>query len=161
MKCIGIRVEPTEIYYSIIEFENNGFKFKNQKLILPKALKRDTPRLLSYIRTSLFSIICEYDIKNAGIRTAEGSAKNLNIFRINIEGVVQELFADSTIQNYVAGTYTSFASRIGTTSTIVKENCDGKRNDLQIAGWEKFNKSFRECIFAALSSAQYRFEVIQ
>lgn len=61
MKSIGIRVSPKCIFYSIVEVENGGFKFNSEKLFVPQST--DFPFTLSFIRTNLFSIIQEYNIK--------------------------------------------------------------------------------------------------
>ncbi len=157
MKSIGIRVEPSEIFYVILEIEDGGdFKFSPQKLVLPKAFNDDIPKQLSFIRTTLFSIICEYDIQYAGLKTTEGLAQTPSIFRMNIEGVIQELFADSTIKTYFTGTYTSIAARIKNKSTTIKESCKGENNILRIDNWSKLNQKHRECVFTALASTNYQ-----
>jgi hypothetical protein len=157
MKSIGIRVEPTEIYYVILEMESEGnFRFSPQKLVLPKALNDDTPKQLSFIRTTLFSIICEYDIEYAGLKTTEGSAPTPSVFRMNIEGVIQELFSDSTIKNYFTGTYTSIAARVKSNSTTIKESCNGENNILGIDNWGNLNQKHRVCVFSALAATNYK-----
>lgn len=150
-KGIGIRVTPSEIYYTVVtESESNDSSFVNEVLTVPKAL--DVPRQLSFIRTTLFSVICEHHITEAGLRTAEGSAQQANIFRLNLEGVIQELFSNSTITSYFTGTLTSMAARLGTTNTLLKQCCEGKTNSYNVEGWEKFNKNHRESYLAAISA---------
>lgn len=157
MKSIGIRVEPSEIYYVILEREVGGnFSFSLQKLVLPKALNDDIPKQLSFIRTTLFSIICEYNIQYAGLKTTEGLAQTPSVFRMNIEGVIQELFADSTIKTYFAGTYTSIAARVNNNSTTIKESCKGENNILGIDIWDNLNQKHRECVFSALAATNYQ-----
>ncbi|MDQ8092541.1 MULTISPECIES: hypothetical protein [Bacillus amyloliquefaciens group] len=157
MKSIGIRVEPSEIYYVILELEDGGnFRFLPQKLVLPKALNDDIPKQLSFIRNTLFSIICEYDIQYAGLKTTEGLAQTPSVFRMNIEGVIQELFADSTIKTYFAGTYNSIAARVSNSSTTIKESCKGENNILGIDNWGDLNQKYRECIFCALAATNYQ-----
>ena len=100
MRYIGIRVTPNDIYYSIIEGKENSFNVISiSNIKIPKALK--VPERLSYIRNLLITIIEQYSIQYAAIRVIEGSAMgNVNgsiLFRVNLEGVVQEVFADSTI----------------------------------------------------------------
>jgi hypothetical protein len=156
MKSIGLRVEPSEIYYVILELEDGGnFRFSTQKLVLPKALNEDIPKQLSFIRTTLFSIICEYDIQYAGLKTTEGLAQTPSVFRMNIEGVIQELFADSTIKTYFAGTFTSIAARVKNNSTTIKESCKGENNILGIDTWGSLNQKHRECVFSALAATNY------
>ncbi len=147
MKSIGIRVEPKEIIYTIMS--EDGFSI--QSLTLPKALNNDVPRQLSFIRTTLFSLICEYQIEYAGLRTAEGNAQTLNLFRINVEGVIQELFSDSTVKKYFAGTLTSIGSRLGKKSTEIKDCRDGKFNFFNVEGWDRLNPKKRESYLAALA----------
>jgi hypothetical protein len=164
MKAIGIRVEPTEIFYSIVTINDQNpkrFEYVFQKITLPLALNNDIPRQLSFIRTTLFSIINEYNVEFAGIRTAEGSAKTPNVFRMNIEGVIQELFSDSSIKRYFAGTFTSMASRMSSTSTKIKECCDNNENLLRIRDWKKINKKFKESLFAALASIDYQLDEVK
>ncbi|WP_223592766.1 hypothetical protein [Neobacillus bataviensis] len=159
MKAIGIRAEPTEIYYAIVETnpeDPTDFRYSLQKLKLPIALSNDIPRQLSYIRTTLFSIICEYEVSYAGLRTAEGSAQTPSIFRMNIEGVIQELFSNSTIKKYFTGTFTSIAARVNSTSTEIKNCCKGKTNLLNVDKWNNINSNHRECLFAALASINYK-----
>ena len=84
--AIGIRVSPKEIYYTIFKYdEQRNLDYFNESLIIPKAL--DIPRKLSYIRTTLYSLICEYGITNAGLRIVEGNSNNNDPFRINVEGL--------------------------------------------------------------------------
>lgn len=162
MKSIGIRVEPSEIYYVILEIEDEKkFQFATHKLVLPKALNEDIPKQLSFIRTTLFSIICEYDIQYAGLKTTEGLAKKPSVFRMNIEGVIQELFSDSTIKSYFAGTYTSIAARVKSMSTTIKDGCKGENNILDIDIWEKLNKNHRECVFSALAATNYQIKGVE
>lgn len=147
--AIGIRVSPKEIFYIIIEKNNDEIKYTNQKLIVPKAI--DFPRKLSYIRTTLYSLICEYEVTQAGLRTAEGLAQT-NIERVNIEGVIQELFSNSTVESYFAGTSTSIASRLQTTNKEIIECCKGKSNFYNVDGWEDLNNNYRESYLAALAA---------
>ncbi|YCI79297.1 hypothetical protein M1D47_12400 [Bacillus sp. R1-10] len=157
-KSIGIRVTPKEIFYTILELrekEEIPFLFNTQKLIVPKAMSDDIPRQLSFIRTTLFSIICEYNVEFAGIRTAEGSAKTYSVFRHNIEGVIQELFADSTVKEYFSGTLTSLAARFDTKSTVVKDCVSGEKNLFNINNWNKYNSNQRESILSAIAAVNF------
>ncbi|MGN4739052.1 hypothetical protein [Bacillus cereus] len=144
---IGIRVTPKKIYYTII----NEKGYENDVLNVPTAL--DPPRQLSFIRTTLLSIICEYKITHAGLKTAEGlGKKSINFFRLNIEGVIQELFSDSTVKSYFAGTSTSIASRLKSTNKIVTECCKGNNNAFDIADWNRLNQYHRESLLACLAA---------
>ncbi len=145
---IGIRVTPTQIFYTIIDNEGN---YENDILVVPAAL--DDPRKLSFIRTTLISIISEYNITTAGLRTAEGINKqNINLFRVNIEGVIQELFSNSTVETYFSGTLTSIASRLKSTNKIIKECCKGENNLFQIDDWDSMNQNHRESLLTCLAA---------
>jgi hypothetical protein len=148
-KVIGIRVTPKIIFYTIMEENDSQLNYFNEELIVPKAL--DVPRQLSYIRTTIFSLICEHNITQAGLRTAEGNA-TLNVFRLYIEGVIQELFSNSTVEAYFAGTLTSMASRLESTSTKLKECYKGDTNLYEIPGWNSMKENHRESFLAALAA---------
>ena len=102
MNTIGIRVKSNEITYCIIKNDN----FFVDKIYVPKAL--DDVQKLSFIRNNFFSIFLEYNIERAGIKLIEPLAfdeKNHNMinslmFRMNIEGVLLELFGNSDINKY-------------------------------------------------------------
>lgn len=149
MRAIGIRVEPKQICYTII-FENN--EWVNESLIVPKALDTDTPRQLSFIRTTLHSIIKEHDIKLAGLRTAEGSARTIDRFRITIEGVIQELLSDSEIKYYFTGTLNSISSRLDTDVKLIRECINHNKNAFEVHGWDSLNKNERESFLTALAA---------
>lgn len=150
--AIGIRVSPQEIFYTIIEKQDDKQSYFIEKVVVPKAI--DFPRKLSYIRTTLFSLICEYNVTRAGLRTSEGSAQTLSIERVNIEGVIQELFSNSTVESYFTGTSTSIGSRLDSTRTDIKECYEGKKNLFEVEGWESMNDNYRESYLAALASLQ-------
>ncbi|RAT10863.1 hypothetical protein A6E27_01395 [Bacillus cereus] len=142
-RAIGIRVSPTEVYYTILEINNQGeLEYINESLIIPKAL--DIPRKLSYIRTSLYSLICEHEIIKAGLRIVEGNSKNVDTFRVNIEGVIQELLANSTVNYYFTGRLDTIGSKLKFNKSIIKQCCDAKENLFNIPGWEKIHKYNRE-----------------
>lgn len=113
MKSIGIRVHPKLIYFTIVEFSGEELSLSSEvveKIIVPVAL--DTPNQLAFIRQTLISIITEFGIETAGIRITEPIAKNVNFQRLNIEGVIQELLANSTVENYLVGTISTMSKHL-------------------------------------------------
>lgn len=150
MRSIGIRVEPKEIHYTIIK-GNYQNEFIIQSIKLPKALNNDIPRLLSFIRTTFISIITEYEIELAGLRTAEGNARNPSIFRMNVEGVIQELFSDSAIKHYFSGTLTSIGSRVKKSNSEIRDCRNGDKNLFEVEGWSEISQNKRESFLAALA----------
>ncbi|WP_422122335.1 hypothetical protein DHX103_11025 [Planococcus sp. X10-3] len=156
MRSIGIRVEPKEVHYTIFdneEKENGEISYYSGSLVVPVSMKDDIPRLLSYIRTNIFSIICENEVIYAGIRTIENISDNTNIFRANIEGVIQELFSNSTIIEYYAGGLGTIASMLKTNVSDVKLCAKGKI-DLFELDWSVTGKKInqRESLLTCLAA---------
>ena len=113
MNAIGLRVSPTEVYYTIIEPSDSGYQIVSiSKLIIPKST--DLPNKLSYIRNTFLTIIEQYNIAYAGIKLLEGNARtsinNSMIFRFNVEGVIMELFSNSSVLQYFIGVTSNIAS---------------------------------------------------
>ena len=98
----------------------------------------DIPRKLSYIRTTLYSLICEYGITNAGLRIVEGNSNNN--FRINVEGVIQELLANSTVDTYFTGRLDTIGSKFKQNKTIMKQCREGKLIYLELLDGIKWIK---------------------
>lgn len=153
MRTLGIRVEPKCVHYSVIESNGDSIIFKTvDSLTIPLAL--DTPRSLSFIRTSLISLIEEYEITKAGIKVLEGNTQSLNQskFRLNVEGVIQELFANSTVNEYVCATKNSLASLLDANVDEITELIEGERNDFELESWESYQKIQREAIITAIAT---------
>lgn len=103
MHTIGIRISPSKaspkVYYAVIYDQDSEFEIiKCSYLHIPLSL--EIPEQLAYIRTNLLAIILQHNITQAGLRISETTAKTPSVYRMNIEGVVQELFANSTIEKY-------------------------------------------------------------
>ncbi|MFW2490934.1 hypothetical protein ACN077_20565 [Clostridium chromiireducens] len=124
MISIGIRVTYNEIHYSIVKYDNNiHTTLSISKLKVPKAL--DNPCKLSFLRNTFETIIKQYKINRAGIKLIEGNARlthNANtFFRFNIEGVLLELFSNSSIEKYILGLASNIASALEIQSKPVKD----------------------------------------
>jgi hypothetical protein len=61
------------------------------------------PVALKYVRSSVLDMLREYQVGRAGVRTSEPMAQSLSVERIQIEGVIQETFASSSLEGYFAG----------------------------------------------------------
>lgn len=100
--AMGIRANPNLISYCIIKENHQEFEIKLiDKVINPKSL--DLPKMLKFIRNTFSDIINENNVEFACVRITESNAKQINTTRMYIEGVIQELFASSTIQEYYIG----------------------------------------------------------
>lgn len=150
MSTIGIRVTPNMVYYSIINQEDSQFDIlKVSKLIIPVAL--DVPGQLAFIRTSLLSIISEYNVTKSGLRIAEGTARinNNAIFRINLEGVIQEVFSNSTIEKYACCNIAVISGILKEERTKVKNYMNKKDTFADLDDWSKYKKEECETIVVA------------
>ena len=158
MNCIGIRVKPSEIYFSVINIDDNdNVEIETiDKIKVPVSL--DVPDQLSYIRTTLFSIVNEYNITNAGIRRMEDNSpsKKLEpiIRRAYFEGVIQELISNCIIENYFSGKISKLGSLLGYKSNEIKECIDGTTNLFRVDEWDTYNLEERESILCAFASSQ-------
>lgn len=113
MNCIGFRVTPNEIYYSILENRSDQYEFVSiSNLKIP--VSTDLPNQLSFIRNALSTIITQYKISYAGLKLIEGNARgsvnNGLIFRFNVEGVIMELLSNSDIHKYFLGVSSNISS---------------------------------------------------
>ena len=128
LKAIGIRVTPQMVYYTIVEELQDGMLSISEdgveKIIMPVAL--DIPNRLAFIRQTLISLINEFKVTKAGIRITEHNAKTINIERVSIEGVIQELLANSTVEKYFTGAMNTIAKYLEVKSNDLSEAFKGK-----------------------------------
>ena len=154
MRTIGIRVSPQIVYYTITEQEQDDTIsiLTVDGLNVPKAL--DVPKSLTFIRTTLISILEEYGVKKAGIRIHEGNTQNISIERLNMEGVVQELLANSTVEKYFRSKMNTLAKYLDTKSADVKASLAGKEclEGYDIEDWATYKKEEKETILTAIAA---------
>lgn len=161
MASIGIRVTPNEIFYSIVDEEDDGYEIISiSNVKVPKAL--DDPCKLSYVRNTIATIIKQYKVTNAGIKLIEGNATtsaNLStFFRINLEGVILELFANSTIEKYLLGVAPNIASILEIKSKPVKEMAEdlGIDDSCKTDNGKKLNEQNKESVVVAIAALNQR-----
>jgi hypothetical protein len=146
MVTIGIRVKPTAVTFVVIDDD----EIRNiEDIKIPLAF--DTPDVLKYIRNNLLDILHEYRVEAAGVRVTEPNAKSLNIARIQLEGVIQEAFASSSLRGYYVGQIASISARIGMDRSDFKKMVDGE-NKLKIDSWGDLSKEAREALLCALGA---------
>lgn len=151
IKSIGIRVTPSSIFFSVVSYQNEDLNILLvDRINNPKAL--ELPEQLKFLRNTLCDIINENNIDNACIRITESIAQTPSIERIYIEGVIQELFASSTIKKYYVGQISSISSKLGFDKEKFKEYSKGKHNYLEIEGWKRFSEEERESLMSAISA---------
>jgi|SRR5690554_55691 len=150
-RTIGIRVTPTIIYYSVVTELKDEIEITIlDKINNPKALI--VPEQLKFLRNTLCDIINEFKINKACIRIAESTAQKINIDRVYIEGVIQELFASSTVENYFVGQISNISSHLGIDRSDFKPYAEGENIFLEIEDWKSHSLEKRECIMAAVSA---------
>ncbi len=147
MISLGIRVKPTEFTIAVYDSLSNDL-VNVEKVKVPKAL--ETPEALKYIRNTILDIIREFKITHAGIRITESSSKHLNIRRIEIEGVIQEAFASSTIASYYVGQISSISSRVGIERADFKRYVNGDIDYELVENWDALDQDAREAVLTAL-----------
>lgn len=158
-KAIGFRVTPTEIYYSILANVEEEYEIISiSKLKIPVSI--DLPSQLSYIRNTISTIISQYQICYAGIKLIEGNARtsvnNSLIFRFNLEGVLMELFSNSTIRNYFLGVASNISSVLkvkkGTAQEMLAEMID--IDNYKTDDNKKVSAEYKEAVIVALAAME-------
>ena len=113
MNAIGFRVSPSEVYYSIVQNNEDQYRILSISSLRIPASSEISDKL-SHIRKTISTMISEYAISKAGIKRIEGNARSsINdsiILRLYVEGVIIELFTNSTIQNHLLGVTTNIAN---------------------------------------------------
>ncbi len=153
MRVIGFRVNPKNVFFVICDYNSveNTFNILTQESVVVP-LSMEMPDILSYLRTNIFSIINEYTIELAGIRTIEDNAQSISIERTYIEGVIQELISNCSISKYFAGKKSRIASLIGMKVEDVSAFINGTENFLDIVSWPEIKLEHRECILSAYAA---------
>lgn len=148
---IGIRANPNQVYYAVIrEDETTINVLLLDKIIVPKPL--DTPEQLKFIRSTLRDIINENKVSLACIRIAESNARTLNIPRVYLEGVIQELIASSEVNKYYVGQISNISAKLGIDRAGFKPIANGEDGFMNMEIWTEINLEERESIMAAVSA---------
>ncbi|MFC0271450.1 hypothetical protein ACFFIX_08280 [Metabacillus herbersteinensis] len=159
MHSIGIRVfaqkdKLGKIYYAVVKEDDEDGTLelvKSSYLNIPVALA--VPEQLAFIRTNFLAIITQYDIKRAGLRITEAIAKNPIVYRMNIEGVLQELFANSSIEKYGLINIAKMSSALSEPKGDIKRYIDKEETleGFDKEEWESFKTEERECILTSIT----------
>ena len=149
MNNLGIRVKPFEFTFAVYDSEVNEM-VNVERVKIPKAL--ESAEALKYVRNTILDILREYRIDSAGIRITESNSQHLCIRRIEIEGVIQEAFASSTLSSYYVGQISSIAARVGIARVDFKRYVDGHADCDLVENWDQFSSDEREAVLAALGA---------
>jgi hypothetical protein len=148
---IGLRANPNQVCFSVVrEQEEMNEIFLVDKIIVPKSL--DIPEQLKFIRSTLRDIINENNVSLACIRIAESNVKHVNIPRIYLEGVIQELIASSTVTKYYVGQISNISAKLGIERAEFKPFAEGRNDFMDMNIWSEISLEERESIMAAISA---------
>ncbi len=158
MHGIGIRVySNSTVYYTIIEENTDGnLVYKSiDRLYVPSALER--PERLNFIRNTLLDIISEYKVTKAAIRIAEfgGTIDKNAIERLYLEGVIQEAFASSTVENFDAAQIARLCAVAGIERTDFKKLAKAEidfEHFPEDLNWGNYSLEERESVLAAYTA---------
>ncbi|WP_193347231.1 hypothetical protein [Corallococcus soli] len=148
--AIGLRAHPQKIWYAILQEQQDKTVTLNlATLRIPIALAN--PAKLQFIRTTLLNIMGEYGVSRAGIRTTEPTAQSPDSFRLNIEGVAQEVMASGAVSTYFAGPIARIAGCLNITPREnVKKYITGELTYPGENNWQNLKNEEREAFLAAL-----------
>jgi hypothetical protein len=152
MNILGIRVEPKKTTFVVIEANQEVFRVINNEVIkVPAAL--DFPEKLKYIRNCVLDILREYSVNIAGIRVTEGNSQNMDITRLQIEGVIQEAFSSSDVEQYFTGRKTSISARLSINTDEFDEIVKGKKVYEILDDWQLLSNQYsREAGLVAMGA---------
>lgn len=154
MVSIGFRVSPTRVTYAIVRGTppSDFVLIDASAVFIPPAL--ETPRQLQFVRTTLLDVMDEYAVSRAGLRLVEAVSQRKNPFRLNLEGVIQELLASSSVERFVAGPIATIAGLLGHRDrTLVKKLISGEETPSYSITWSELSVEEREAVLMAIAAA--------
>jgi hypothetical protein len=150
MITMGLRAAPKCVTFAI--FDGDAQAVVNvEDIQIPAAFQ--WPVALKYVRSSVLDVLREYQVSRAGVRTTEPMAKSISIERIQIEGVIQEAFASSSLDGYFAGPIAVVSAMLRIDRAAFKPMTKEGRNDMRIDGWQDFSEVRREAVIFAMAAA--------
>lgn len=149
MRTIGIRAAPKVVTFVVFDVDTQAV-LNVEDIRIPIAFP--TPDALKYVRNNLLDVLREYHIDRAGIRVTEPNAQSPNIARIQIEGVVQEAFASSTLKSYYVGQISSISARLEIDRTDFKRYVEGPL-EWPVENWGELSKEQREALLCAIGAS--------
>ncbi len=150
MRTIGIRAAPKVVTFVVYDSEAKAV-LNVENVRIPAAFF--APDALKYVRNTLLDILREYRIDRAGIRATEPNAQQPNIERIQIEGVVQEAFASSTLAWYYVGQISSISAKLGIDRADFKRYIEGPL-EWPVENWSELKKEQREALLCAIGASR-------
>jgi len=149
MRTIGIRARPDDVTFVIYDVDDQAI-LNIETIKIPKALS--DAESLKYVRTNILDILREYEIEKAGIRIIESNSQQKSIKRIQIEGVIQETFASSSLSKYFCGQISTITKLIGINRADFKKYINGVIMFDSVENWADLNDIQREACLAAIGA---------
>lgn len=149
MHTIGIRVAPRAVTFVIYDAGNKAI-VSVDCIKVPQAL--EVPEALKFVRNTILDVIREYQVEKAGIRITEGNAQNPSFERIQMEGVIQEAFASSSVSAYYCGQISSISARLGFPRADFKKYVKEGMKFEAVENWEDHGADEKEAILTALGA---------
>jgi len=153
IRAIGFRCAPQKVFYCIIEKSdastgilNLDFLTLSNCLIIPEQLK--------YLRNNILDILNEYQIEYGGIRITEPTSRTINRNRIYLEGVIQELFASSSLRDYYVGQIANISKYLRIERSDFKKYLRGEKNYQSVENWNSLKKEEKESVLTALGALE-------
>lgn len=153
MRAIGFRAAPSTVTYAIGDGDGTSGLFTLVacgELPIPAALL--PPNQLHFVRTVLLDVMRGYQVRRAGLRLAEMSRGPTNLFRSNVEGVLQELLASSQVRWYFTGRKDRIASLLSEDRKAITRFIDGDAAPPYSMEWAQHGIETREAILAACAA---------
>jgi hypothetical protein len=149
LNTIGIRVSPSEVTFSIFDTDEDSI-INIEEIAIPNALT--IPERLKYIRCNILDVLREYEVKKAGIRLSEPSARQINLERVQIESVILEAFASSNLDDYYYGAISTIAAKNNIPRQNIKPLVKGDTNHETIENWQELSEKEREAVLTAIGA---------
>jgi hypothetical protein len=146
---MGLRAAPKVVTFAIYDSDAEAV-LNVEDIVIPAAF--EWPQALKYVRGNVLDIMREYGVVRAGVRTSEPVAQRPSVDRMQIEGVLQEAFASSTLESYFAGPISVMAAKLGMVRTAVLPMTRQGRNDMDVEGWDDMSEVKREAVLCALGA---------
>lgn len=149
MRTIGIRAEPKKVTFVIYDTVKNEI-INIEEIKVPKVL--DFPEALKYLRNNILDVIVEYEVRRAGLRISEPTAQKANTVRIQIEGVIQEALASSSVEAYFKGQVSNMSAKLGIDRKEFKNYIHGKLTLENVENWSDLTPVEKEAVCAAMGA---------
>ncbi|NMD51217.1 hypothetical protein HG547_06140 [Shewanella sp. DNRA4] len=149
MNVLGLRASPKEVTFCVYNTEYDEI-VNVEEIKIPNAL--ETPERLKYVRATILDVLREFNIVAAGLRLTEFNARSPNFERIQLEGVIQESFASSTLQSYYQGALVTIASKLGDDKTRLSNLIKTANDYERVPDWDEFSEKEREAILTAIGA---------